>query len=95
MSNKDRDNELQEPSVSQNTDLDRRRLLKHGGVAAGGLAAFAAGYGDTLYKAAKGLTRGTAGVPTADSLRGNSLKPEFSINAKGELSAANGQIVSP
>lgn len=95
MSNKDHDNELQEQPVTSKTDLDRRRLLMHGGVAAGGLAAFAVGYGDTLYKAAKGLTQGTAGEPTADALRGNSLKPEFAINAKGELSAANGQIVSP
>lgn len=95
MSNKDHDTAVHEQPVTQNTDLDRRRLLRHGGVAAGGLAAFAAGYGETLYKAAKGLAQGTAGVPTADAVRGNSLKPEFVIKATGELAAQNGQIVSP
>ena len=73
----------------------RRKLLTHGGIAAGGLAAFAAGYGQTVYKAAKGLVTGTAGTPTADALRGNSLTPEFIIDAAtGQLSTQPGQTVS-
>ena len=46
-------------------------------MAAGGLAAFAAGYGETLVKAGKGLVTGSSGVPTASATRGNSLQPEF------------------
>lgn len=36
---------------------DRRKLLKHGSLAAGGLAVFAAGYSDTVTNAVKGLSR--------------------------------------
>ncbi|PLC48693.1 tetrathionate reductase subunit TtrA [Pollutimonas subterranea] len=77
------------------TSLDRRKLLARGGIAAGGMATFVAGYGDTLHKAVKGLASGTAGEPVGDALRGNSLKPEFMIDASGNLSTNNGQIVSP
>ena len=38
---------------------DRRKLLRHGSVAAGGLAVFAAGYSDTLSNAVKGFTQGS------------------------------------
>lgn len=76
--------------------LDRRRLLISGGVAAGGLTAFAAGYGQTVAKAAKGLVTGTAGVPTASATRGNSLRPEMTVDARtGELAMAEGQVLSP
>ncbi len=57
--------------------LDRRKLLTRGGIAAGGLATFATGYGDTLSNAIRGLASGTAGKATADAVRGNSLQPEF------------------
>ncbi|WP_376751021.1 hypothetical protein, partial [Achromobacter mucicolens] len=43
-------------------DEARRKLMMRGGLAAGGMAAFAAGYGDTVVKAVKGLAQGTAGV---------------------------------
>src|SRR3546814_17991429 len=59
------------------------------------LATFAVGYGETLKNAVKGLVSGTAGEPTEHALRGNSLKPEFLITAKGDLTMANGQVVSP
>ena len=42
-------------------DLNKRKLITHGGIAAGGLAAFAAGYGETVFKAGKGLITGSAG----------------------------------
>lgn len=80
----------------QKTNLGRRKLMVRGGVAAGGLAAFAAGYGETLVKAAKGVASGTAGVPVADAVRGNSLKPEFRIDSLSKtLVATPGQVVSP
>nr|WP_227870927.1 tetrathionate reductase subunit A [Orrella marina] len=70
--------------------------MLRGGVAAGGLAAFAAGYGETVAKAAKGLISGTAGGPTAHAVRGNSLTPEFRIDpVSGLLSTQPGQVVSP
>lgn len=77
-------------------NLTRRQLLARSGVAAGGLAAFAAGYGETVVKAAKGLTSGTAGTPTAHAVRGNSLTPEFRIDpVTGSLTTQPGQVVSP
>lgn len=77
------------------TNPGRRSLLKHGGIAAGGIAAFAAGYGETVVKAAKGLIAGTSGAPTAHATRGNALTPEFVIDAAGHLSTQPGQIVAP
>lgn len=82
-------------SANASTDLDRRKLLLRGGIAAGGMATFAAGYGETVKNAIKGVARGTAGAATEDALRGNSLKPEFMIDATGNLVMANGQVVSP
>ena len=74
----------------------RRRLLLRGGAVAGGLTAFAAGYGEVLVKGAKGLVTGSAGVPTPNATRGNSLTPEFRIDpVTGQLSTQPGQIVSP
>ena len=76
-------------------DTNRRNLLRTG-LAAGGMAAFAAGYGETLAKGAKGLITGTSGVATASATRGNSLLPEFRIDPlTGLLSAQPGQTVSP
>ena len=75
-------------------DLSKRKLLTHGGLAAGGLAAFAAGYGETVWKAGKGLVTGSAGVPTASATRGNSLAPEFVIDASGNLRTQAGQAVA-
>ncbi|WP_231860095.1 molybdopterin dinucleotide binding domain-containing protein [Bordetella parapertussis] len=47
-------------------------------------------------RAVKGLAQGSAGAPTADALRGNSLTPEFRIDpVTGALSAQPGQTVSP
>src|SRR5690554_1583439 len=82
-------------SDNEPASIDRRKLLTRGGIAAGGLATFATGYGDTLKNAIQGLTSGTAGQATADAVRGNSLQPEFLIDAKGNLSMQNGQVVSP
>ena len=87
---------MDKKDTKDQTDPARRKLLMHGGVAAGGLAAFAAGYGETVAKAAKGLITGSAGVPTAHAVRGNSLTPEFRIDpATGVLTAQPGQTVSP
>lgn len=83
-------------SKKDKTNIDRRKLIVRGGVAAGGLAAFAAGYGETVARAVKGLVTGTAGVPVASAVRGNSLTPEFRIDpVSGVLSAQPGQVVSP
>ncbi|WP_313380166.1 hypothetical protein, partial [Achromobacter insolitus] len=41
-------------------DEARRKLMVRGGVVAGGMAAFAAGYGETVARAVKGLAQGTA-----------------------------------
>lgn len=81
---------------SNEPDVARRRMLLRGGAVAGGLAAFAAGYGETVVKTAKGLVAGTSGVPTASATRGNSLTPEFRIDPlTGQLTTQPGQVVSP
>ena len=81
---------------SNEPDVARRRMLLRGGAVAGGLAAFAAGYGETVVKTAKGLVAGTSGVPTASATRGNSLTPEFRIDpVTGQLTTQPGQVVSP
>lgn len=73
-----------------------RRNLLRAGLAAGGAAAFVAGYGETLLKGVRGLQSGSAGTPTADATRGNSLTPEFRIDpATGQLDTQPGQVVSP
>lgn len=73
-----------------------RRNLLRSSLIAGGSAAFAAGYGETLVRGARGLMSGTAGSPTADAVRGNSLQPEFRIDsATGLLDTHPGQVVSP
>lgn len=75
---------------------DRRKLLKHGSLAAGGLAAFAAGYSDTVVNAVKGFSQGSSGHPPKHAVRGNSLTPEFTIDAStGKLTTQPGQVVSP
>ena len=77
-------------------DAARRKLMVRGGLVAGGMAAFAAGYGETVTRAVKGLTHGTAGVATAHAVRGNSLTAEFRIDPlTGALAAQPGQTVSP
>ncbi|WP_284335847.1 tetrathionate reductase subunit A [Comamonas sp. NoAH] len=84
------------PEQSKETDVARRRMLLRGGAVAGGLAAFAAGYGQTVARGAKGLVNGTSGVSTASATRGNSLQPEFRIDpVTGQLSTQPGQVVSP
>lgn len=82
-------------SKQDKTNNDRRKLLKHGSLAAGGLAAFAAGYSDTVVNAVKGFTQGSAGHPPKHAVRGNSLVPEFAIDASGDLIPTPGQVVSP
>lgn len=80
------------PSAPDNV---RRNLLRTG-LVAGGSAAFVAGYGDTIARGARGLLTGTAGEPTADAVRGNSLQPEFRIDpVSGRLDTHPGQVVSP
>ena len=75
---------------------DRRKLLKHGSLAAGGMAVFAAGYTDTVVNAVKGFTQGSAGVTPKSATRGNSLTPEFIINQEtGQLTTQPDQVVSP
>lgn len=92
MSN-DKKNDNKQPAGK---GIDRRRLLISGGVAAGGLAAFAGGYGQTGVRAVKGLVTGSAGVPTAHAVRGNSLKPEMMIDAAtGQLTMPADHVVSP
>ena len=74
----------------------RRKLILQGSAVAGGLAAFAAGYGETVVKAVKGLATGTAGIPTAHGTRGNSLTPEFRIDpVTGVLTTQPGETVGP
>lgn len=92
----DRDGQDKQPAADGTPDADRRSLLKHSAVAVGGLAVFAAGYGDTIGKAAKGLFTGSAGQVPGHATRGNSLTPEFRIDPKtGQLSPQSGQIVAP
>lgn len=84
------------PDPCNDPDAARRRMLLRGGAVAGGLAAFAAGYGQTVARGAKGLIDGTSGVPTASATRGNSLQPEFRIDpVTGQLTTQPGQVVSP
>ena len=94
MSNKDNNNNAKPQGQPQ--DTSRRKLLLRGGVTAGGMAAFAAGYGETVMKAGKGLITGSAGTAPAHATRGNSLTPEFRIDpVTGVLSTQPGQVVSP
>ena len=84
------------PPPTPAPDVRRRRLLLRGGAVAGGLTAFAAGYGDVVAKGAKGLISGSSGVGTKSATRGNSLTPEFRIDpATGQLATQPGQVVSP
>ena len=77
-------------------DKGRRGVMVKGGLAAGGLAAFAAGYHDTIGKAVKGVVTGSSGEIPPSALRGKSLTPEFVIDPEtGKLSAQPGQIVAP
>jgi tetrathionate reductase subunit A len=67
----------------------RRRRRRRSGV-------FAAGYGETVAKGAKGLITGSSGKTTQSATRGNSLTPEFRIDpASGKLTTQPGQVVSP
>ncbi|AVO50419.1 tetrathionate reductase subunit TtrA [Melaminivora suipulveris] len=80
----------------QRPDNSRRRMLLRGGAVAGGLTAFAAGYGEVVAKGARGLVSGTSGVSTKSATRGNSLTPEFRIDpVTGQLTTQPGQVVSP
>lgn len=72
-------------------DKKRRNLLK-GGIALGGVGAFAAGYLEPLTKVAVGLKKGTAGEPTLDKIVGNALTPSFaSIRRPAGWSAPKGR----
>lgn len=83
-------------SKNDKQNKGRRALIKHGALAAGGVAAFAAGYGETLVKTATGLVRGTAGTPSKDAVVGNARIPEFALNpVTGALETHAGQVVSP
>ena len=87
---------LPSPDAENTPDTNRRRMLLRGGAVAGGLAAFAAGYGETVAKGAKGLIHGTSGTATKSATRGNSLTPEFRIDpVTGQLTTQPGQVVSP
>lgn len=80
----------------QTPDATRRRMLLRGGAVAGGLTAFAAGYGEVVAKGAKGLLTGSAGTAPPSATRGNSLTPEFRIDpVSGQLTTQPGQVVSP
>ena len=66
--------------------MTSRRTILKGAAAAGGLAAFGAGYSETIAKTAKGLMTGTAGTAPRDPRTFNAPKPEFSIDAEtGDL----------
>lgn len=83
-------------SKNEKINNERRKMVVRGGVAAGGLTAFVAGYGETIGKAVKGLATGTAGTAPAHAVRGNSLTPEFRIDpVSGVLTTQPGQVVSP
>lgn len=65
-------------------DKSRRRLLQ-GAAAAGGVAAFAAGYAEPLEKLGHGLS-GSSGEKPANNIYGNAHMPEFTVDlASGEL----------
>ncbi len=90
------DNNDKHDKQDQPQDTNRRKLLLRGGVTAGGMAAFAAGYGEVVFKAGKGLVTGSAGTAPAHATRGNALTPEFRIDpVTGVLSTQPGQVVSP
>lgn len=75
---------------------DRRRFLLRGGAVAGGLTAFAAGYGGTVGRAVTGLATGSSGEVPPSATRGKSLTPEFRIDpVTGLLDTHPGQVVSP
>src|SRR5690625_141509 len=83
-------------SKNDKQNKGRRALIKHGALAAGGVAALAAGYGETLVQTATGLVRGTAGTPSKDAVVGNARIPEFALNpVTGALETHAGQVVSP
>lgn len=93
---KDLDVNKENKKEQEDVNPSRRGMLLRGGLAVGGLAAFATGYKDTLSKAATGLVTGSSGQVTPSATRGNSLTPEFKIDpVTGELSNQPGQIVAP
>ncbi|WP_110456708.1 tetrathionate reductase subunit A [Shewanella algidipiscicola] len=74
---------------------NKRRLLLKSGFAVGGLGAFSAGYSDTIHHAVKGTLEGTAGKKTQHIHHGNSLAPEYHLNANGKLLPNPDQRVAP
>lgn len=92
MNDKLKNNATEQETINKN----RRKLFKHGAVAVGGTAAFAAGYAETAKKAYIGLTSGSSGESPKHAVRGNSLTPEFMIDPDTkELTQQAGQVVSP
>lgn len=74
-------------------DKKKRNFIKAGS-AAGGLAAFAAGYSDVAKHAVDGVLYGTSGKKTKHAIYGNALEPEFVIDDKGQLSTNPKQRVA-
>jgi tetrathionate reductase subunit A len=73
--------------------MDRRTLLK-AGVAAGGLASFAAGYAETGRKLVEGALDSLAPKAKAANIHGASLAPEATIDATGTVVVNPDQQVS-
>lgn len=69
----------------------RRNLLKIG-LAAGGAAAFGAGYAPKIYEIGKGISHGSSGEPTQDAIAANSLTPEYQVK-EGKLISNPDQVV--
>ncbi|MGE6568655.1 tetrathionate reductase subunit A [Shewanella vesiculosa] len=74
---------------------NKRRLFLKSGLAVGGLGAFAAGYAGTTKHMVAGVIEGTSGKKTLDIHHGNSLEPEYEVNAKGNLIPNHNQRVAP
>lgn len=87
-------NKTDRPADDQ-PNFSKRKLLTHGTLAAGGVGAFAAGFGEVLYGMGKGLVAGSSGKTPRSATRGNSLTPEFRVDpTTGRLTPQPGQVVA-
>lgn len=74
-------------------DAARRQWLRRGAVLAG-MGVFAAAFAGTAAKLVQGLTTGTAGKPEAVAGHGQSLLPEYRVDAAGKVALGDGQRVA-
>ena len=74
--------------MRKTADETRVSALSRRGLLATGVAAFAAGYGETLAKGAKGLITGTSGVATASATICGRRERSTMVGRQGRVGAS-------